>query len=146
MSDSFMPRSLASPSVWRMTPRLVTISIVTKDMPAAIAFYESCGLSLSGGGPTEPHSEFSGAGIRVMLDTRELIEQMHPGWQPPAGGHAMALAFDCGSPAEVDATFDRLVAAGAGPALPPWDAFWGQRYAVVLDPDGNPVDLCAALG
>src|SRR5438067_1853212 len=66
-----------------MTPQLVAISIVTKDMAAAIAFYESCGLRLSSGGPTEPHSEFSGAGIRVMLDTRELIEQMHPGWQPP---------------------------------------------------------------
>ena len=27
----------------------------------------------------------------------------------------------------------------------PWDAFWGQRYATVLDPDGNSVDLFAAL-
>ena len=27
----------------------------------------------------------------------------------------------------------------------PWDAVWGQRYAVVHDPDGNPVDLYAAL-
>lgn len=129
-----------------MTPQLVTISIVTQDMAAAIAFYESCGLRLSSGGPSEPHSEFSGAGIRVMLDTRELIEQMHPGWQPPTGGHAMALAFDCGTPAEVDATFERLVAAGAKAALQPWDAFWGQRYAVIEDPDGNAVDLCAALG
>jgi uncharacterized glyoxalase superfamily protein PhnB len=24
------------------------------------------------------------------------------------------------------------------------DAFWGQRYATVLDPDGNPVDLFAS--
>ena len=128
-----------------MTPQLVTISIVTKDMSAAIAFYELCGLRLSSGGRDEPHSELGGAGIRVMFDTRELIEQMHPGWQPPSGGHAMALAFDCGSPAEVDATFERLVAAGAKPALPPWDAFWGQRYAVIEDPDGNAVDLCAAL-
>jgi len=27
----------------------------------------------------------------------------------------------------------------------PWDAFWGQRYAQVLDPDGNSVDLFAPL-
>jgi len=26
----------------------------------------------------------------------------------------------------------------------PWDAFWGQRYAVVIDPDGNWIDLFAA--
>ena len=27
----------------------------------------------------------------------------------------------------------------------PWNAFWGQRYAQVADPDGNLVDLFAAL-
>ena len=128
-----------------MTSRLAVISIVTKDMPAAVAFYQSCGLQLSSGGPAEQHSEFSGAGVTVMLDTREVIRQMDPNWQPPTGGHAMALAFDCGTPAEVDATFHRMVAAGAPAGKQPWDAFWGQRYAVVKDPDGNPVDLFAAL-
>ncbi|MEV0403433.1 VOC family protein [Actinoallomurus sp. NPDC050550] len=127
-------------------PRLAVISIITDDMPAAIAFYESCGLQLSGGGPNEPHSEFGGAGIKVMLDTREVVTGIDPHWKPPSGGHAMALAFDCGTPDDVDATFDRMVAAGAGVGKKPWDAFWGQRYAVIIDPDGNPVDLFAALG
>ena len=27
----------------------------------------------------------------------------------------------------------------------PWDAFWGQRYAQVRDPDGVPVAFYAAL-
>ncbi|MFL6036949.1 MAG: glyoxalase, partial [Gaiellaceae bacterium] len=27
----------------------------------------------------------------------------------------------------------------------PFDAFWGQRYATVVDPDGNAVDLFAPL-
>src|SRR4051812_28147707 len=127
-------------------PRLAVISIITNDMTAAVAFYEACGLLLSGGGPDEPHSEFSGAGIAVMLDTREIATAIDPDWRPPSGGHAMALAFDCGTPDEVDATFDRMVAAGAGIAKKPWDAFWGQRYAVITDPDGNPVDLFAASG
>jgi catechol 2,3-dioxygenase-like lactoylglutathione lyase family enzyme len=123
-------------------PRLAVISIITNDMAAAVAFYESCGLRLSGGGPADQHSEFSGTGIRVMLDTREVVTAIDPDWRPPSGGHAMALAFDCGTPDEVD----RMVAAGAGIAKKPWDAFWGQRYAVITDPDGNPVDLFAALG
>lgn len=144
MSDSFMPGRAASPNVGGMTSQLAAISIVTNDMAAAVAFYEACGLRLSGGGPAEPHSEFAGAGIKVMLDTREVIEQIDPEWRPPAGGHAMALAFDCGSPAQVDATFERLVAAGAKPVKQPWDAFWGQRYAMIQDPDGNQVDLFAA--
>jgi uncharacterized glyoxalase superfamily protein PhnB len=29
--------------------------------------------------------------------------------------------------------------------MEPWDAFWGQRYAVVHDPDGNGVDLFCPL-
>jgi uncharacterized glyoxalase superfamily protein PhnB len=57
----------------------------------------------------------------------------------------MALAFACDSPAEVDAAYAELTEAGATAGLEPWDAFWGMRYAVVHDPDGNPVDLFAPL-
>ena len=38
-----------------------------------------------------------------------------------------------------------LVAAGYQGGKEPWDAFWGQRYAQVFDPDGNSVDLFAPL-
>ena len=57
----------------------------------------------------------------------------------------MGLAFRCASPAEVDATYAEVVAAGHVGLKEPWDAFWGQRYAQLRDPDGNPVDLYAAL-
>ncbi len=60
-------------------------------------------------------------------------------------GHAIALAFCCATPAEVDELFAQLVAAGAPAKKQPWDAFWGQRYASVLDPDGNQVDLFCEL-
>ena len=45
----------------------------------------------------------------------------------------------------MDALHAELVAAGHESELAPFDAFWGQRYAVVLDPDGNGVDLFAPL-
>ena len=38
-----------------------------------------------------------------------------------------------------------LVNNGARPHKEPWDAFWGQRYAQIHDPDGNVVDLFAPL-
>ena len=38
-----------------------------------------------------------------------------------------------------------LVGAGYEGHSAPWDASWGQRCAVVHDPDGRPVDLSAAL-
>jgi uncharacterized glyoxalase superfamily protein PhnB len=57
----------------------------------------------------------------------------------------MALAFECDSPADVDAAYQDLVAAGYRSHREPWDAFWGMRYAQVHDPDGNVVDLFASL-
>jgi uncharacterized glyoxalase superfamily protein PhnB len=55
------------------------------------------------------------------------------------------LAFDCGSPEKVDTLFAELTDAGCTGVNKPWDAFWGHRYAVVLDPDGHGIDLFAAL-
>ena len=57
----------------------------------------------------------------------------------------MTLAFLCQSPAEVDARYTQIIEAGFKSEKEPWDAFWGQRYASVLDPDGNCVDLFAPL-
>ena len=53
----------------------------------------------------------------------------------------MTLAFECESPAVVDNLHDQIVAAGHSSHLAPFDAFWGQRYATVLDPDGNRVEV-----
>jgi uncharacterized glyoxalase superfamily protein PhnB len=60
-------------------------------------------------------------------------------------GAPIGLAFLCESPSEVDATYERVVAAGYRGKKQPFDAYWGQRYATVLDPDGNGVDLFARL-
>jgi uncharacterized glyoxalase superfamily protein PhnB len=57
----------------------------------------------------------------------------------------VSLAFLCDSPADVDRLYAELVAAGATGHREPWDAFWGQRYATLRDPDGNGVDLFAPL-
>lgn len=124
---------------------LAAISVVVSDMASAIAFYTQLGLSPEEGNPSDDHVSFVGDGTRLMLDTEELIARLDPGWSRPTGGHAMALAFECGSPGDVDETYARLVAAGAPAKQPPWDAFWGQRYATVLDPDGNQIDLFCSL-
>jgi uncharacterized glyoxalase superfamily protein PhnB len=72
-----------------------------------------------------------------------LMQSIHPGYVH-APTHTVG-AFLCDSAAEVDATFGRLLEAGFAGISAPWDAFWGQRYAVVQDPDGHKVDLFAAL-
>lgn len=84
-------------------------------------------------------------GLRLMWDTVETVRSFDPGWQPPlAGGPKIALAFRLDTPSEVDATFERLVSLGHKAHKEPWDADWGMRYSVIVDPDGNPTSTCSA--
>jgi catechol 2,3-dioxygenase-like lactoylglutathione lyase family enzyme len=129
-----------------MTTRLDVIGIVVADMARSLAFYRQLGFDLPASADTEPHVEASlPSGLRIAWDTVETIRSFDPSWTPPSGGSRIALAFACDSPADVDATYARLVAAGYDGHLEPWDAFWGMRYAIVHDPDGNGVDLFADL-
>lgn len=124
---------------------LSVVSIVVADIAKSMDFYSRLGLELSDGAAGEDHAEFAGKGVRVMLDTEALIQKLHEGWTRPTGGHAMALAFQCETPASVDEIHDLLTSTGSISVQEPWDAFWGQRYATVADPDGNPVDLFCPL-
>ena len=81
--------------------------------------------------------------MRVAWDTVEVIQSFDPEWTTGSGGHRIGLAFLCDTPAEVDELYGSLVGDGYEGHKEPWDAFWGQRYAVVKDPDGNPVDIFA---
>jgi uncharacterized glyoxalase superfamily protein PhnB len=129
-----------------MTPTLSCIEVVVADMATALAFYRRLGLDVPADADGQPHVEVGlPGGLRLLFDTRDTIRSFDESWRPPAGGHALALGFACDSPADVDATFEMLVGAGATAHLAPWDAFWGQRYATVVDPDGNHVDLFAPL-
>ena len=81
----------------------------------------------------------------MAWDTLEVVLSFVDHWDEPVG-HRMGLAFLCDSPAEVDELYRAVVDAGYRSSKEPWDAFWGQRYAQVLDPDGNLIDLFAPLG
>ncbi|WP_318214941.1 VOC family protein [Streptomyces sp. SCL15-6] len=129
-----------------MTARFNAVGLVVSDMAASVTFYRRLGFAFPEGAEKEPHAEAAPpGGIRLLLDTEETVRSFHPGWQPPAGGGRASLALLCDAPAEVDALYEELTGAGYHGELAPWDAFWGQRYAVVHDPDGNGVDLFAAL-
>jgi catechol 2,3-dioxygenase-like lactoylglutathione lyase family enzyme len=124
--------------------KLDAIGIVASDLAKSIAFYGLLGLKFAGP-PGVDHLEAKTAtGLRVMLDSEALIKQFAPEWTRHVGT-GIALAFDCGTPAQVDATCETIRAAGHRIKAEPWDAFWGQRYACILDPDGNQIDLFAAL-
>jgi catechol 2,3-dioxygenase-like lactoylglutathione lyase family enzyme len=124
--------------------QLNAVGIVVSEMERSIRFYRLLGLDVPET-PGEGHVDtFLPNGIRLMLDSEEVVKSFRPDWTRSTGNQ-LALAFECSSPAEVDEVYARAVAAGFDGEQEPWDAFWGQRYAQLADPDGVPVDLYAAL-
>jgi uncharacterized glyoxalase superfamily protein PhnB len=129
-----------------VTPRLDFFGIVVSDMARSVSFYRLLGLEFPEGAEKEQHVEAPLAGgLRYALDTEEVIRAFDPEWERPSNGHLHGGAFHCASPAEVDRVYGELLEAGATPHKEPWDAFWGQRYAQLRDPDGTVIDLYAAL-
>jgi catechol 2,3-dioxygenase-like lactoylglutathione lyase family enzyme len=125
-------------------PQLNAIGIVASDMAASIRFYRLVGLDVPNT-PSEGHVDtFLPNGVRFMLDSEEVIRSFRPDSSCKTGNQ-ISIAFECDEPDEVDAVYRRVVEAGFDGEKEPWEAFWGQRYAQLRDPDGVPVDLYAAL-
>jgi catechol 2,3-dioxygenase-like lactoylglutathione lyase family enzyme len=123
--------------------KLDMIGIAVKDMARSLEFYRKLGWEIPTGLDAEPHVEITlENGLRFAWDTLALMESLEPDFEIAPHGIG---AFLCSSPSEVDSKYQELLKAGVVGHRPPWDAFWGQRYAIIKDPDGNTVDLFAAL-
>lgn len=128
-----------------MNIKLDMLGIVAEDFAASFRFYRLLGLAVPESMVGEQHAEVTlPNGLRVAWDSAELIRGLYPDLPEPQG-QRISIAFLCDTPADVDALHAQIVAAGFESYKAPWDAVWGQRYAVVTDPDGNHVDLFAAL-
>jgi catechol 2,3-dioxygenase-like lactoylglutathione lyase family enzyme len=129
-----------------MALKLDLLGIVTADMKRSLRFYRMLDIDIPKPEGDEPHVEVTlPSGLRLAWDSLELIKQITPDWEEPRGNR-LALAFLCGSPQQVEEKFREITGAGFEGVKEPWDAFWGQRYAIVKDPDGNSIDLFAPLG
>jgi catechol 2,3-dioxygenase-like lactoylglutathione lyase family enzyme len=129
-----------------MSARLDVIGLVVADMARSLAFYRELGIEFAADADQEGHVEATlPGGMRLAFDTVDEIHKFDPDWEQPTGAGRIGLAFLGDSPSDVDATYRRLVSAGYDGHREPWDAFWGQRYASLRDPDGNGVDLFCPL-
>ncbi len=128
--------------------RFDQINLVVSDVPASRAFYSRLGLDFGNAhDPVWDNHHVSargvaGAGLDVDLDSLSFAHQWDEGW---AGGPGVVLGFKVETRQAVDDLVATLSADGVPVQQPPWDAFWGARYAVVSDPDGNAVGIMSPV-
>ena len=128
-----------------MSIKLQTIGIIAKDMSRTLHFYRTLGLPIPEGQDDETNLDYEASnGISLGFLSEAMASQADPQYKTPVG-QSMNLQFLADSPAEVDAIYAKLLAAGYSGYAAPWDAFWGQRFARVSDPDGRVVNIYAHL-
>ncbi len=125
--------------------KIDAIGVASSDFAATAKFYALLGFKFPQFAADAKHLEavtLPGE-VRLMIDDVGLMRDIM-GVDPRPPTHS-SFAIKCESPARVDEACQRVCDAGYRIEKEPWDAFWGQRYAVVADPDGYMCDLFAAL-
>jgi predicted lactoylglutathione lyase len=120
--------------------KIDAIGLIVKDLARSVRFYRGLGAEFPAGAEVSEHGHAEaelGGGIRLLLDTESGIATFDPTWQPPVGEPRTAVAFRCGSPAEVDALFAEAIEAGGRSHKEPWDAFWGSTMHSFVTPTGT---------
>jgi len=122
------------------------VNLVVTDMAATVSFYRRLGLTIP---DTEPgweshHRSAEIAGdIDLDFDSVEFARVWDEGYS--IGSHAAVLSFHVDSREAVDEIYVDLTRAGYIGEQTPYDAFWGARYAIVKDPDGNSVGIMSPV-
>ena len=123
---------------------LDAIGIVSQDIEKSKAFYALLGLELQQEGGPDHFEATTARGVRIMVDSAKLIKEINPDWVDPVGS-GVILCFKQDTPDAVNVLYNLIIEMGHKSVKEPWDAFWGQRYASVQDPDGNQIDIFAPL-
>lgn len=128
-----------------MNIKLDAVSVTSSNLERTIHFYSLLGFTFPSFEKEEKHVEAitKPGEVRLMIDTTDLIESI-TGKAPVPANHS-SFALLCESASSVDEVALKIQEEGFEVVKEPWDAFWGQRYAIVKDPDGYMIDLFAPL-
>lgn len=121
------------------------VNLVCHNLDATIAFYRRVGLDIPDDAAWRTasglhHVRIGAPGtVDLEADSHALARAYNSGFSAERGRVVIGVRLD--SREAVDTLWEALLAHGAQGLQAPFDAFWGDRYAIVEDPDGNPVGL-----
>ena len=107
------------------------VTIGVTDMGASCAFYDALGFEAAHGGPD---AAFTSYRVGPTFLNLQLVDGVETRW-----GRFIVHVDD------VDAMYERAVAASLAPSMAPSDAPWGERYFHIDDPDGHEVSFARPL-
>ena len=116
-----------------MIEGISAVTLGTHNMPTAVRFYRALGFEVLHGGEGSTFTGFR-AGTSYLNLIAQPAERRWSWW-----GRVIIYVAD------VDALYDRALAAGYEPAAEPRDAEWGERFFHLLDPDGHELSFARPL-
>ncbi len=122
-----------------MQQRVSLITLGVADVAAARGFYERLGWAASDRSQADV-TFFQAGGLVVGLWNRAELAA-DSGVEDGGGWGGVTLAYNVGSPAEVDALLDEAEAAGASIPRRGAETFWGGYSGLFVDPDGHPWEV-----
>jgi uncharacterized glyoxalase superfamily protein PhnB len=124
------------------------LNIVARDFDETLAFYRRLGVEVperpSPGGIRHAEVRMSN-GLVLEFDNLELARIYNAAWRQEGGSSRALIGFSVATREAVDERYADLTSAGYQGRQPPYDTFWGARYAVVADPNGNDVGIMSPL-
>jgi uncharacterized protein len=128
--------------------RFTAITLGVADMSAAIAFYDRLGFARRLRATGEEVAFFAtGASVLMLYPWDKLAAEAGVAHTPrPAAYRGVTLAWNCGSPAEVDAVLAHAASAGARIITPARPTDYGGYAGHFADPDGHVWEVVTAPG
>ena len=129
------------------SPVFDQLNLISDDLDATVRFYRQLGIKLGDPARTSAGEPFhssgpGGGGAQLEGDSSAFARVWNEGWkdEPNLNGR-IVICLRVADRAAVDQLYGDITAAGHKGLQPPYDAFWGARYAIVEDPNGQAVGL-----
>jgi predicted enzyme related to lactoylglutathione lyase len=117
--------------------QLVSVRVITDDVARLAAFYEQV-TGLDARRPAEQFAELVGPSCTLAIGSAETMALFSAGAAVPESNRSVIIEFLV---EDVDREYERLADLAREIVQKPTTMPWGNRSLLLLDPDGNLVNL-----